>query len=146
MPRTCLDGTSGWIGPQRVRASFALEVATVLPEVAKEVPTLHPTTTFPQRAVAGTPRRPSLRRSSRMRAIALARLFSTAGFVFLDLLTSLDLLLRPPTMRKLQLDSGSHINGARQRRPFAGRRWTRWLRVGAWEATEIDTAAALAID
>src|SRR5215467_9785716 len=53
----------------------------MLPELAKQVATLHPTTTFSRRARAGTPRRPSLRRSSRMRPVALARLFSAADFV-----------------------------------------------------------------
>src|SRR5262245_57821987 len=69
------------ISPQRVRSSFALQVASVLSEVAKQVTPLHPTVTFSRLAEAGTPRRPSLRRSSRMIAIALDKLFSAAAFV-----------------------------------------------------------------
>jgi hypothetical protein len=64
-----------------MRAAFTLQVTPVLPQVAKEIAPLHPTTTFSRVAVAGMPRRPSLRLSSRMRLMAALKLFRAAAFV-----------------------------------------------------------------
>src|SRR5262245_50849556 len=76
-----LDGPRRGVGPKGMRSAFSLQVATVLPEMAKEITTLHPTTTFSRFADAGTPRSPSFRLSSRISAIALDKLFRAAALV-----------------------------------------------------------------
>ena len=81
VPRHRFDRSRRRVGPQRVRSPFAFQVASVLSKMAKQVAPLHPTMTFSRLADAGTPRRPSFRRSSRMSAIALDKLFSAAAFV-----------------------------------------------------------------
>jgi hypothetical protein len=53
----------------------------LLPRMAEQITALHPTTTLSRLAFAGTPRRPSLRLSSRIRAIAPARLRSASALV-----------------------------------------------------------------
>lgn len=58
----------------RVRTAFSLQVASMAAKVTQEVTSLHPTTTFSRTASRGSDRRPSRRRSSRIRAIASDKL------------------------------------------------------------------------
>ena len=62
------------VRPQRVRATLALQVTTVPSQMAQEVASLHPTMTFSRTASRGSPRSPSRRLSSRISAIASAKL------------------------------------------------------------------------
>ena len=62
------------VGPELVFLALAFEITAELSEMAKQFPLLHETTTVPFSALEGTPRRPSSRRSSRIRAIAAERL------------------------------------------------------------------------
>ena len=81
VPRHRFDGSRRGVGPKGVRPPLSLQVTAVLPEVTEQIATLHPTTTFSRLADAGTPRRPSLRLSSRISAIALDKLFRAAALV-----------------------------------------------------------------
>ena len=72
--RDCLHGAARGVRPQRVRPTLALQVTTVPSQVAQEVASLHPTMTFSRTASRGSPRSPSRRLSSRISAIASAKL------------------------------------------------------------------------
>ena len=74
VPRNRFNVSSQRIGPKLVLFALALEVATKLSEMTKQFPLLHETTTVPFSALDGTPRKPSSRRSSRMREMAAAKL------------------------------------------------------------------------
>ena len=58
-----------------------LQMTAVPPEVPQQVSSLHPTTTVSRTASRGRPRRPSRRRSSRIRAIASAKLSRASALV-----------------------------------------------------------------
>ena len=62
------------IRPQRMSRALSLQVATVPAQVSHESAALHSTTTVSRSAPAGTPRRPSSRRSFRINAMASRRL------------------------------------------------------------------------
>jgi peptide/nickel transport system substrate-binding protein len=73
-----------WEGSKALsRIAVVKEVAgiQVPAHAAKQVAPSYPTTSFSRLAVAGMPRRTSLRLSSRISAIASARLFRAAAFV-----------------------------------------------------------------
>src|SRR5207253_3143199 len=72
--RHSLDSTRRRIRPQRVRPALTLQVASMAAKVSEKITSLHPTTTFSRTASRGRARRPSRRRSSRIRAIAAAKL------------------------------------------------------------------------
>lgn len=57
--RNGLYGASTWIAPQGVRSAFALEVATVTPEVPNQGTALHDTVTVSRAALRGRPRKAS---------------------------------------------------------------------------------------
>src|SRR5947207_14523910 len=69
------------IGPKGMLTALALEDATELAQMSQQRRALHPTVTVDWMASAGAPRKPSSRRSSRMRAIASARLALDSSIV-----------------------------------------------------------------
>ena len=81
MARHGFYGAGRRIHPKGMRATLALEHASVLPQVAKQRAALHSTVTVSRSASGGRPRRPSSRRSSRISAIASAKLARASSFV-----------------------------------------------------------------
>jgi len=73
-PGDGFDGSGARVGPEGVGTSLALQDAAVLAQVLEQGAPLHLTVTVSRSASAGTPRRPSSRRSSRISAMAPARL------------------------------------------------------------------------
>jgi hypothetical protein len=61
--------------------TFALEIATVPAEILEQRAPFHSIVTVSRSASAGTPRRASCRLSSRINAIALAKLARASSFV-----------------------------------------------------------------
>src|SRR5262245_43219619 len=66
MSRHRLNRSGGGVDPQRMRPPLSFQMTAMSSQVAKQVAPLHPTTTFSRAALAGTPRKPSLRLSSRI--------------------------------------------------------------------------------
>src|SRR5437667_6141068 len=76
----CFDCSRFRVQPQRMFAAFPLQVAAVFTQMPQQRVAFHWTTTVSRIASCGTPRKPSSRLSSRIRAIAsdkLARHSST---------------------------------------------------------------------
>ena len=76
-----LNCTSLRIGPERMRATLSLEAAPMPAQMYQEAAALHSTTTVSRRASGGIARRPSVRRSSSISAIASERLSFAPSFV-----------------------------------------------------------------
>ncbi len=74
VPRHRLNRTGLWIEPQGMGTSFTLEVTPLPPQMLEQTAPLHPTMTVSRMASGGTPRKPSSRRSARIRAMASTRL------------------------------------------------------------------------
>ena len=81
MARYGFDHPCSWIRPKRMGCTFPLETTAMLAQVSQKTDALHGTTIVPRSASAGTPRRPSSRRSSRTNAIACARFSLASSFV-----------------------------------------------------------------
>jgi hypothetical protein len=64
------NSAGGRVDPERMRPAFSLEVAAVGPKVLQPAASFHLTITVSCSASGGTPRKPSSRRSARIRAIA----------------------------------------------------------------------------
>jgi hypothetical protein len=81
VPRHGLCGASGGIGPQRMGGTFTFEDTPMTPQVQQEGAALHVRTTVSLSASGGTARRPSVRRSSKINAIACRRLSRASSLV-----------------------------------------------------------------
>ncbi len=81
MARDGFDRASSRIGSKCMCATFTLQVAAVLAQVAKQGAPFHPRVTVSRIASGGVPRRASSRRSCKMRARASARLLLASSFV-----------------------------------------------------------------
>jgi hypothetical protein len=75
------DRAGSGVGPEGVGSTFSLEHTPVFAQVFQESAALHFTVTVSRSASGGTPRSPSSRRSSRMSAMASARLRRASSFV-----------------------------------------------------------------
>jgi hypothetical protein len=80
MPGDRLHGTSCGIAPQRVRSPLALQITSMLSEVLQKSAPLHSTITVSRSASAGTPRSESSRLSSKISAMASAKLVRASSF------------------------------------------------------------------